>query len=103
MGDSVLRTDLDPEDTDGTLRWDVPAGSPRILTQVGMGPLEVGWIMWRVEAASLCVSRKASTAQPAVEAGQRPSSLGPGALSRMQSADVAPSGTPCGRLKGSGL
>lgn len=42
-------------------------------------------------------------AQPAVEVGQRPRSLGPEALSSMQSGDVDPSETPCGRLKGSGL
>lgn len=41
-GDRVLRTDLDPEDTDWTLPWDMPEGSPRILIQVGTGPLDAG-------------------------------------------------------------
>lgn len=104
--DSVLRTDPDPEDSGWTLPWDVPAASPhRILTQVGMSPLVSGWIVGRAEAESLCVvsRRKASMAQPAVEAGQSPRSLGPGALSSMQSAAIDTSGTACARPIGSGL
>lgn len=58
--DSVLRADLDPADTDWTLPWDVPAGSPRTPTQVGTGP----------RGADLCVvPRKTGVAQAAVGAG----------------------------------
>lgn len=102
--DSVLRTDLDPEDTDWTLRWDVPAGSPRILTQVGMGPLAVG--MDHVKGSGrepVCHVQESFNGSARGGSGAETQVPGARVLSSMQSADVHPSETPCGRLKGSGL